>query len=158
MILTATDRRVILALSGDLPESLTPFDDVGVRLGISREELLGRMERLRRSGVLRRFGATVDHRKIGFVANAMVVWRVPGGTVERAAKAIASSRMVSHCYEREKRPTWPYNLYAMLHARTREECETFAGNIARTIGSEEYKVLFTLREFRKASRSYFSSA
>lgn len=126
-------------------------------MGISEEELLGAVERFRRSGLLRRFGATVDHRRIGFEASAMLVWQVPEEKVKEAARAIASYSAVTHCYQREPRPAWPFNLYAMLHGKTRAQCESVAGEMSRTIASEEYRLLFTVREFKKLSPEYFRS-
>lgn len=157
MSLPAIDRKIVAALSGDLPESRSPFEQVAARVGISEKELFLRIEGLRRSGVLRRLGATVDQRKIGFGANAMAVWRIPEEKVEEAGKTIARLPVVSHCYEREGRPGWPYNLYAMLHAKTKTECKKAAEEICRLIGSGEYKVLFSLREFKKSSPAYFRS-
>lgn len=87
----------------------------------------------------------------------MVVWRVPEEKVENAAKKVVSYSAVSHCYERKTRPGWPYNLYAMLHGKTREQCERLAAEITRTIASEEYRLLFTVREFKKVSPEYFSA-
>ena len=124
-------------------------------MGVSEEELLAGIERFRRSGTLRRFGATVDYRKVGFGAGAMVVWLVPEQRVEEAAGVIASSPAVSHCYERETVPTWPYNLYAMLHAGTREQCERVAAELSRAIGIDDYRLLFSVREFKKGSPEYF---
>jgi len=152
--LTASHKKIISVLCGDLPESLRPFEDVASRLGLPEEKLLARLEQLRGSGVLRRFGATVDQRKVGFPANAMVVWQIPEERIEEAAEAIISSSAVSHCYQRETRPGWRYNLYAMIHGEMREECEELAVTIARSVGCEEYRLLFSVREFKKTSPSY----
>jgi len=157
MTLTAIDRKIISSLCGDLPESLVPFEEIARRIGVSEEELLGAVERFRRSGLLRRFGGTVDHRRVGLGASAMVVWRVPGEKVKAAARTIVSCSAVTHCYQREPRPAWPFNLYAMLHGKTRAQCKRVAGEMSRTIASEEYRLLFTVREFKKISPEYFRS-
>ncbi len=148
---------MVSALSHDLPESICPYQEIATRVGVSEKELLARLDQLRRSGVLRRFGAAVDHRKMGFAGNAMVVCRVPEERLEEAARAAASFPAVSHCYERETRPGWPYNLYAMVHAKTREECEEVAAAIIRRMGCEECRLLFSVRELKKMSPEYFSS-
>jgi len=155
MKLTAIDREIISSLSSGLPDHLAPYSEVAARVGVSEEDLFSKIERFRCAGLLRRFGATVDQTKIGFAANAMAVWRVPEERVEEAATAIASFEALSHCYEREARPAWPYNLYAMLHAKTREQCEELAAQISRTIGVGEYRLLFTVRQFKKAGPEYF---
>jgi len=157
MTLSSLDKRIISALAGDLPEDFAPFEEIAARLGVSEEEVLSTLQRFRRSGLLRRFGATVNQRKVGFRANAMAVWRVPEERVEEAAKEIACSPAVSHCYERESRPMWPYNLYAMVHAKTRQQCEKLAADISRTIRTNDNRLLFSVREFKKVSPVYFSS-
>jgi DNA-binding Lrp family transcriptional regulator len=154
MRLTASDERLVWALCGDLPESLTPFEETATRLGLPEKELLARLEHLRGSGVLRRFGATVNQRKLGYLANAMAVWQVPEERIEEVVAVMVSCSAVTHCYQRQTRPGWPYNLYAMLHGKTREECEELAASIARTVGCPEYRLLFSVREFKKSSPSY----
>jgi DNA-binding Lrp family transcriptional regulator len=157
MVLSADDRRIVAAIAGDILESLTPFEDLSRRLGVTEEELLGAIERFRREGMLRRFGAVVRPWELGFAANAMAVWRIEEERAEEAAKVIASYPAVSHCYLRESRQSWPYNLYAMIHGRTRDDCQRIAAKISRSIGSEENRLLFSVREFKKSSPVYFRS-
>lgn len=156
MELSTRDKQLVLLLSGDLPETLTPYRDVALRLqGLAEEELLGSIKRFKKSGILRRFGAVLRHHQAGFAANAMVVYQVPEEEIERTAEAIASSPAVSHCYQRETRPGWPYNLYAMVHGRTKQQCQEVAAGIARSIGNPNYRLLFSVREFKKTSPSFF---
>lgn len=154
MELNTRDKQLVVLLCGDLPETLTPYRDVAASLPFSEEEVLGSVKRYVESGVLRRFGAVVGHRQLGFAENAMVVWQVPEEEIERTAQAVASSPAVSHCYERETRPGWPYNLYAMIHGRTRQRCHEVVKGIARSIGNPNYRVLFSVREFKKTSPSF----
>lgn len=155
MELSTRDKQLVVRLSGDLPESLSPFRDVAASLGLSEEKLLGSMGRFKESGLLRRFAAVVGHHQTGFSSNAMVVWKVPEEEIERTAEAIASSPAVSHCYQREPRPGWPYTLYAMVHGRTRKQCQEFAEGIARSTGNPNYRLLFSVREFKKTSPAFF---
>jgi len=157
MALSATDRKILAAVAGDIPDSLTPFEEMATSLGIPEGELLSAIEQFRREGILRRFGAAVRHRELGFAANAMAVWRIEEESAEDAAKIIASYRAVSHCYLRKSHPSWPYNLYAMIHGRTRDECERIAADISRRIEIKEYRLLFSIREFKKSSPPYFKS-
>lgn len=156
MKLSTRDKQLVVLLSGDLPETLTPYRDVALRLqGLPEEELLGAIKRFKESGIIRRFGAVLRHHQAGFAANAMVVYQVPEEEIERTAEAIVSSLAVSHCYQRETRPGWPYNLYAMVHGRTRQQCQEVAAGIARSIGNPNYRLLFSVREFKKTSPSFF---
>ena len=158
MHLSSVDKTIIAALCQMLPESLTPFKETALRLGISEDELLQRIKQFRRSGVLRRFGAVVRHREMGFRANAMAVWVVADEKIDEAAQAIISSSAVSHCYQRQACPSWPFNLYAMVHGKTREECERVASDLSRTIGIQKPRLLFSVREFKKSSPTYFRSS
>jgi len=156
MKLSTRDKQLVVLLSGDLPETLTPYRDVALRLqGLPEEKLLGAIKRFKESGIIRRFGAVLRHHQAGFAANAMVVYQVPEEEIERTAEAIVSSLAVSHCYQRETRPGWPYNLYAMVHGRTRQQCQEVAAGIARSIGNPNYRLLFSVREFKKTSPSFF---
>lgn len=149
------DRSIIRRVSGDIPESMYPFRDLADDIGISGEELLERLESYRVSGALRRFGAVLRHHKAGFTANGMSIWNVPDADVERAAERMTACQEVSHCYGRARFEDWPYNLYAMIHGRTRDECLSVADKISRDAGITDYKVLFSLREFKKSSVEYF---
>ncbi len=155
MKLTPTEKRIISVFSGDLPESLTPFHEIATRLGISEEGVLSAVDRFRRSGLVRRFGATVAHTRVGFKANAMAAWRVAEEDVEEAARVIVSCPNVSHCYQRKTCSAWPFTLYAMIHAETREACEKLAAELSRAMKNQDYTLLFTIREFKKTSPSYF---
>jgi len=156
MELSTRDKQLIVLLSGDLPETLTPYRDVALRLqGLPEEELLGTIKRFKESGILRRFGAVLRHHQAGFAANAMVVYQVREEEIARTAEAIVSSPAVSHCYQRETRPGWPYNLYAMVHGRTKQQCQEVAAGIARSIGNPNYRLLFSVREYKKTSPSFF---
>jgi DNA-binding Lrp family transcriptional regulator len=98
---------------------------------------------------MRRFGASVRHQAVGYTANAMVCWRVPADMVEEAGSIMAGYAEVSHCYQREAPPEWPYNIYAMVHARTKEELQEAIDKIAGATGIEEYRALFTVKELKK---------
>ena len=111
--------------------------------------MLERLSRLLELVVIRRVSATIGHRALGIVANAMIVWRVPPEDAERVGGIMASFEEVTHCYERLERPEWPYNLYTVVHSPSREECRKVAAEISRKVGITEYQVLFSEREFKK---------
>jgi DNA-binding Lrp family transcriptional regulator len=103
-------------------------------------------------GLIRRFGAVLDHYKIGFRANALVAWQVQTGNIEHAAKAMAALANISHCYLRKPQPLWPYNLYTMIHAADRRSCRAILKLILQQLGNTivSTRVLFTVRELKKA--------
>lgn len=150
-----TDRRIITALAGDLPAGLEPFAEVAAALGLDHEALLARIDLFRRRGWLRRTAAIIAHRRAGVHGNAMVVWDVTPESLDTIGRAVAGFEAVTHCYARLPMPGWPYRLYAMVHAPTREEALRSVGRIASKVNAGSYQVLFSTREFKKTSPSYF---
>jgi DNA-binding Lrp family transcriptional regulator len=145
------DLRLLRAAQEGIPLTERPFAALGEEIGISEQEAVERMARLCEKGVVRRFAATVGHRALGIVANAMIVWKVPVGEMERVGGIFASFEEVTHCYQRGTAQSWPYNLYTMVHSRTRDECCRIAGELSRASGVEEYEILFSEKEYKKTS-------
>jgi DNA-binding Lrp family transcriptional regulator len=107
---------------------------------------------------MRRFATILNHRKAGFSANAMSVWTVPEADGERLGRQLAEFSAVSHCYLRPTYPGWPYNLFAMVHAKTQEACDTLIEEMAAETGLTEYGKLYSTREFKKQRLVYFDEA
>ncbi|MGV8175040.1 MAG: siroheme decarboxylase subunit beta [Methanothrix sp.] len=128
-----------------------PYQLLGEMVGQSEEEVVERLQSLQDEGVIRRFAATIGHRALGIVANAMIAWKAPEDDVERAGQLLASVDEVTHCYERAKTADWPYNLYTMIHSKSREDCLSVARRLSRISGIDEYRVLFSEREYKKTS-------
>lgn len=128
-----------------------PYQALGEMIGQSEQEVLDRLRSLEDEGVIRRFAATIGHRALGIVANAMIAWKAPEADVERAGRLLASADEVTHCYERATTADWPYNLYTMIHSKSREDCLKIASRLSRTSEICEYKVLFSEREYKKTS-------
>ena len=149
------DKRIIRHLQGDLPLTPTPFSQIASKVGIDEEELLERIRGLKLRGVLRRFGATLNHLQAGLTANAMVAWCVPEDRVDEVGPLMASVREVSHCYERTPTREWKYNLFTMVHGKSRKDCRDIAERISQMTGMNDYILLFTLKEFKKTSPEYF---
>ena len=157
MELTDLDRKIINRLSEDLPSDMTPFASLARDQGLDERDLLGKIDHYREHDLLRRFAVIVAHHSAGFVANAMVAWRVPADRVTDSARTMAGFDEVSHCYERLSYPQWPYNVYTMIHGRAREHCLGVVQSIADRTDIRDYRVLFTAREFKKKSMRYFDS-
>jgi len=128
-----------------------PYKALGESLGISEDEVIRRLKRLEAEGVIRRFAATIGHRALGILANAMIAWKVPPSQVQRVGEIFAASKDVTHCYERASAPDWPYNLYTVVHSRSREDCLRTAYQLSQAAEVEDYKVLFSEREYKKTS-------
>ena len=154
-MLDATDRALIARVSGDIGDGRYPYRDLGAELNLPEEDVLARLRAYRARGLCRRFGAILRHQLAGFAANGMSVWDVPEGEVAHVGLLIAAHAEVTHCYERPRLPDWPYNVYAMLHGKARDECEAIAAGISRETGVAAYQVLFSLRELKKTSMRYF---
>jgi len=128
-----------------------PYLALAERLGISEEEVMHRLEHLQQEGVVRRIAATIGHRALGIVANALIVWKVPPEQVQEAGEIFAGAEEVTHCYERATAPDWPYNLYTMVHSRSREDCLRIVDQLSEVSGVREYRVLFSEKEYKKTS-------
>jgi DNA-binding Lrp family transcriptional regulator len=123
------------------------------KMGMSGAALIDELAALKRAGIIRRIAAMIAHRSVSYEGNAMVVWHVPEGEVETVGAVLANFDEVSHCYERDTGGYWNYNLYTMVHGKTREECLATVDKMALQSGIGDYRVLFSMREFKKTSFS-----
>ncbi|MCP4682897.1 MAG: Lrp/AsnC family transcriptional regulator [Desulfobacterales bacterium] len=149
------DKKVINLIQGDLPLDLRPFTGMAKKIGLNEKEFINRVGDLKKRGTIRRFGATLRHEKAGFRSNAMTAWLVPDERVEEVGRIMAEFREVTHCYQRKARKDWKYNLYTMIHGNNREQCLQIARRISESTGINEYKLLFSEKEFKKTSMEYF---
>lgn len=149
------DRKIVRLLQVDLSLDSRPFALMAKELGISERELMDRIKALKVRGVIRRFGATLRHRKAGFRSNVMVAWSISDGRIDEAGKIFSGFPEVTHCYQRKRQNDWNYNLYTMVHADSREQCSLIAKRMAQSAGTDEYILLFTEKEFKKTSMEYF---
>ncbi|MEW6276565.1 MAG: siroheme decarboxylase subunit beta [Bacillota bacterium] len=154
-MLNKLDRALVRELQEGLPLVKRPFLAIAQKLGMSEAEVLARVRKFIERGVIRRFGAAVRHQDLGYVANAMVVWRVPDERVPEVGRIMASFSEVTHCYERVRASGWPYNLYTVIHGRTEEQCREAAARIAEAAGVSDYLLLFSMAELKKNSMKYF---
>jgi len=153
--LNHAERAAVRALQGPLEITAEPFAPRAGQIGVSPAELLARARQLQELGVLRRFTAVLRHRQAGFAANGLGLWRVGDEDLERAGEILASRREVTHCYERPAHPPeWPWRLYTMLHARTREEAERVYRELAAAAELPEPRVLFSEKEYKKQRAIY----
>src|ERR671937_2775229 len=153
--LTERDKDFIRELQKDLEIIPEPFKVLAENLSITTVELFAKAKEYEQIGVMRRFAAILRHRDAGFFANGMVVWDVPEENIDEIGYKLASFPQVSHCYRRPVYPDWQFNLFSMIHARTLEAAEKIAAEMSETVGIKDYRILFSLREFKKERVKYF---
>jgi len=152
--LNEKDWELIRCIQGDLPHDREPFTSIASKLGWTEDEVLERIKAWMEQGIIRRFGALVRHQHVGFAGNAMVAWSFPDAEVDRAGERMAGYPFISHCYERPSLPGWPFNLYTMFHAPCREDIWTLVERVAQDTGATHYRILYTLKEWKKESMTY----
>src|SRR5512147_150292 len=133
--LTPIDLATIRASQAGLPLVPEPYAAIAARLGVTSGEVMARMRRMLDLGVIRRIAAVPNHYAIGYTANGMSVWDVPDERVDELGARVGALECVSHCYRRPRHlPDWPYNLFAMVHGRSRAEVEGKVEQIAVVLG------------------------
>lgn len=149
------DKNVIRALQGDFPLVEEPYKELAARAGVSEEVFLARVKEMTEQKMIRKMGAVLRHREVGFSANVLCAWAVPPERLDEVAKAMATSVSVSHCYDRNVAPGWPYNLYTMIHAHSRAECEQIAERLGKENHVSRRVMLYSKKEWKKTSMQYF---
>jgi DNA-binding Lrp family transcriptional regulator len=149
------DKKILIALQDNVPLVPRPFLVVGNELGLSEDEVIRRVKRMMDDGVVRRFSASIRHRKLGITANPMVAWKVPSDRVEEVGKKMASFEEVTHCYERPIVPgKWEYNLFTMIHGYDRKSVEEITKRISEATGISDYNLLYSIKEYKKTYKRY----
>jgi len=154
--LSELDVAVIRAAQGPMEVVPEPFAAAAAELGVGQAELLAHLESMRERRALRRVAAILYHRRAGFSANGMGVWRVPEERILELGPRMASFRGISHCYQRPTYPDWPYSVFTMAHGRSKEECDAILDSIAEDTGIEERRTLYSSTEFKKCRLRYFT--
>jgi DNA-binding Lrp family transcriptional regulator len=151
------DKAVIRATQGDLPIVSEPYADAARELGMPVDALIAHLEGMVDRGLLRRVAAILFHRRAGFSANGMGVWKVPEDQVLEAGRRMAAFRGISHCYERPTYADWPYQLFTMAHGRSKEECDAILDAVRDEVGCiEDRATLYSSTEFKKVRLLYFT--
>lgn len=149
------DIRLVKILQEGIPLTERPFEEIAKRATLSEEEVIGRINEWKANGTIRRFGAMIKHQHAGYLGNAMVVWNVPDEQIEDFGTKAIEFLAVTHCYQRPRFAGFPYNIYTMIHGKSREECESVARSISEATGIGEYRILYTKTEYKKTSPVYF---
>ena len=149
------DKKFIRELQKDMEIVDRPFQKAAKSLGMTEEQIFEKLHHYEEIGVMRRFAAILRHRQAGFTANGMIVWKVPEERISEVGNKLGAFPQVSHCYERPIYPDWPYNVFSMIHCKSFDEAGEVVKQIQNQINVDEYKILFSSREFKKTRVEYF---
>jgi DNA-binding Lrp family transcriptional regulator len=150
--LDETDRRLVIATQAGLPLVREPYAEIASRLGLTATDVMARVRRLLECGAVRRIGAVPNHYALGYRANGMSVWDVDDASVRAIGRQVGALDFVSHCYLRPRHlPLWPYNLFAMIHGRSRDEVLDKAARVADLVGEacRGHTIIFSRRILKK---------
>jgi DNA-binding Lrp family transcriptional regulator len=150
------DIAVIRATQGDMPVVAEPYVPAAQALGMEVDALLDHLRGMQERGLLRRVAAILFHRRAGFSANGMGVWKVPAERIAELGPRMAAFRGISHCYQRPTYEDWPYSVFTMAHGRSKEECDAILDAIAEQTGIDERATLYSSTEFKKVRLMYFT--
>ncbi len=152
------DIATIQAVQGPMEAVERPYDRAAAELGISTDELLERLQNMVERKLLRRVAAILYHRRAGFSANGMGVWKVPEHEIIETGGRMAAFRGISHCYQRPTYEDWPYSVFTMAHGRSKEECDAILDSIAAEcgMGPDDRATLYSSTEYKKIRLRYFT--
>jgi siroheme decarboxylase len=153
--LDSIDRKILVALQGDLDDSPEPYAEIASDVNISETEVIRRIKRMQEDGIIRRIGAMIRHIEAGIGFNGMIVWKVEPDRIEEAGRAMAGFPEVTHCYERPPFGEKGGTLFTMVHASSERGCLDIVRLMSEKTGVKDYEILFSQRELKKVSMTYF---
>ncbi|MGR9053591.1 MAG: siroheme decarboxylase subunit beta [Gammaproteobacteria bacterium] len=148
----AVDLAIIEATQAGLPLTPEPYQTLAERLGLDAGEVMRRMQAMLDNGTIRRIAAVPNHYRLGYRYNGMTVWDVADDKIDELGQRVGALTFVSHCYHRPRHPPeWPYNLFAMVHGKTRDEVDAQIETIADILGDDDrgHAVLFSTKILKK---------
>lgn len=148
-------RKILTELQDGFKLESRPFKRIATEVGYTEEEVIDTIKEACHSGIIRRIGLAVRPEKIGYKENALVVWQVKAEQIEEVGTAISQYKEITHCYERECPPDWPYNLFTMMHASNEEQLSELIEEIKNNFGLSNYKIYKTQKEYKKSTMRYF---
>ena len=149
------DRQILVTLQGDLGDCPEPYARIAEDLNITEEDVIRRIKKMKDEGIIRRFGAMIRHIEAGIGYNGMVVWKVSPDRVQEVGAKLASFPEVTHCYERPPFGEKGGTLFTMVHSSSEQGCMDIVRKMAQSINIMEYEILFSERELKKISMTYF---
>ena len=151
-LLGEIDRAIVVATQAGLPRVPKPYHAIAETIGVPADLVMTRLRAMLADGRIRRIGAVPNHYALGWRANGMAVFDVDNARIDALGTKVGALPGVSHCYRRPRRlPHWPYNLFAMVHGRTRDEAVARVDEIRALLGdaARAYDVLYSTRILKK---------
>jgi DNA-binding Lrp family transcriptional regulator len=155
------DLRLIKTIQHGLPITPRPYEEIGKQIGMAETEVIERISLLKQTGLIKRLGVIVKHQRLGYIANAMVVFNIPDHLVNDIGKSISQARFVNLCYQRPRQGSqWPYNLYCMIHGKSRTKVFQQLQQLTKSCDLDPYdrEILFSKQCFKQRGAIYYSSS
>jgi len=150
-------RKILKYLSNGLPICEEPYKELAEDLGVSQNLLFEFIQDLVDSNVISRFGMVVDQESVGYSENAIVVWDIPDEEVDQIGALLGLQEKISLCYRRQRQlPDWPYNLFTLIHGKTKHDVIAELNHIVSSNGIENYAcdVLISTETFKHSGARY----
>lgn len=154
--LDTIDKKILVALQGDLDDSPEPYARIASAVGVTESEVIVKIRRLMDEGVIRRIGAMIRHIEAGIGYNGMVIWKIDPQRLDETGQTLAEFPEVTHCYERPPFGEKGGTLFTMVHASSESDFLEIVRKMAEKIGGAEYEILFSELELKKISMTYFN--
>ena len=138
----AIDRTILNRLQDDLPLTSAPFADVADELGLTQDDLLARVARMKDSGLITRFGPFFDAAAMGG-AFCLCAMAVPEADFDRVLDLVNAHVEVAHNYQR----THSLNMWFVLATETPE-------GIAATADAIEVETGLKVLQFPKTQEFF----
>lgn len=159
-ILSDSQKKQLRSLIQDgLPLVPEPYEYLANQIGSDQLCVMQCIQSWQQEGLIKRYGMVVNHHKLGYVANAMVVWNVPDETVDEVAATLSSYDAVTLCYRRRRHlPDWPYNLFCMIHGKNRETVLAYIDRMVQEnqYAKFDYAALFSTKQYKQRGGRYIS--
>ncbi len=156
-MIDSKDLQLIKIIQHGLPITSRPFNEIGNQIGMNESEVIERLTCLKNTGLIKRFGVIVRHQRLGYTANAMVVFNIPDQSVVKVGEMISQAKYVNLCYQRPRQGTnWPYNLYCMIHGKNRSKVLQQLDQLIDTckLSQFEREILFSRHCFKQRGAFY----
>src|ERR671927_1933521 len=144
-MMDSTDREILNRIQREVPLEREPFEAIGAPLGLAGDEVIRRIEALKRGRVIRQISAIFDTRVLGY-ESSLVAAQIPAERLAEGAKAINSHPGVSHNYERNNAFNLWYTVAVPPYSRL--GLEGTVDVLHRISGAEKTRILPTLKLFK----------